>query len=265
MDAPRSRRPLVGVTAGEMQMAEGAWAGHRAIALTEHYTRALRAAGARPIVLGPQDPWGPQEVTDLDALVLTGGTDIDPAAYGQAPLPTDLAPNPERDAFEISLYRAARRASIPVVGICRGLQIIALADGGRLHRHLPVDLPAHPRTGEQVTAVDVEIDAASDLALAVGTRARVAAFHHQGVAEAPASLRVVARHASGLPLALEARGGAPVIAVQWHPELDARERRGEGILGALVATASNHLVGERTAPAGGLRWGVDGARDEERG
>ena len=235
--AQRTRRPLIGVTAGTRTMMSGAWEGHEAVVVNEHYVRALREAGARPVVLSPQDPWPDDELAELDGLVLTGGTDLDPVAWGEDALPTDMTPDPARDAFETALYRTARRVGVPVLGICRGLQIITIAEGGRLHRHLPEDVPAHPATGQRPTRVEVEIDAASDLALALGTSARVTAFHHQGVREVRGDLRVVARHESGLPLAVEASSGAGVIGVQWHPEIDGTD--GAAIFESLL-TAIRH-------------------------
>jgi putative glutamine amidotransferase len=206
--------------------------------------RALREAGARPVVLSPQDPWTEEELAELDGLVLTGGTDLDPAAWGEEALVTDMTPDPARDAFETALYRTARAVGVPVLGICRGLQIITLAEGGRLHRHLPEDLPAHPATGQRPTQVEAEIDADSDLALALGTSAQVTAFHHQGVREVRGDLRIVARHASGLPLAVEATSGAAVIAVQWHPEIDGVD--GAGVFESLLTAIRHRDVAART-------------------
>ncbi len=235
--AQRTRRPLIGVTAGTRTMMSGAWAGHEAVAVNEHYVRALREAGARPVVIAPQDEWSVEEVAELDGLVLTGGTDLDPAAWGEDALATDMTPDPERDAFETALYRAAREAGVPVLGICRGLQIIVIAEGGALHRHLPADLPQHPVTGLRPTTVRAEVDAASDLALALGTSAEVTAFHHQGVRAVSGQLRIVARHASGLPLAVEAASGSSVLGVQWHPEIDGE--RGAALFESLL-TAIRH-------------------------
>lgn len=235
--AQRTRRPLIGVTAGARTMMSGAWAGHDAVAVNEHYIRALRAAGARPVIIAPQDEWSDEEIAELDGLVLTGGTDLDPAAWGEGALPTDMAPDAERDAFETALYRAARRNDVPVLGICRGLQIIVIAEGGELHRHLPQDLPEHPATGLRPTRVEVEIDAASDLAVALGTRAEVTAYHHQGIRKVEGALRIVAHHASGLPLAIEADSGSSVVGVQWHPEIDGAA--GAAILESLL-TAIRH-------------------------
>ena len=242
-----TRRPLIGVTAGTGRMMSGAWEGHEAVTLTAHYVRAIREAGARAVIIAPQDEWTDEEVQDLDGLVLTGGTDLDPALLGEAPRETDMAADPARDAFETALYRAARRTGVPVLGVCRGLQLVVVAEGGDLHRHLPVDLPAHPLTGIVPTPVTAEVDADSDTALAVGTRAEVTAFHHQGVREVPSSLRVVARHASGLPLAVEAVAGSPVIAVQWHPELESGHGPGEGLFAALVTAV--RTAGRSAAPS----------------
>ncbi|MDN5900193.1 MAG: type 1 glutamine amidotransferase [Brachybacterium sp.] len=245
--AQRTRRPLIGVTAGTRTMMSGAWAGHDAVAVNERYVRALRRAGARPVIIAPQDEWSDEEIAELDGLVLTGGTDLDPAAWGEDALRTDMTPDPKRDAFETALYRAARRSDVPVLGICRGLQIIVVAEGGELHRHLPVDLPEHPATGQEPTEVETEVEAASDLALALGTRAEVTAFHHQGVRAVRGGLRIVARHASGLPLAVEADSGSSVLGVQWHPEIDGTS--GAALFESLL-TAIHHR--EVSAPVGSL-------------
>ncbi|MGO1283596.1 MAG: gamma-glutamyl-gamma-aminobutyrate hydrolase family protein [Brachybacterium sp.] len=244
--AQRTRRPLIGVTAGTRTMMSGAWAGHDAVAVNEHYVRALRSAGARPVIIAPQDEWTDEEIAELDGLVLTGGTDLDPAAWGESALPTDMTPDPERDAFETALYHAARRNDVPVLGICRGLQVIVIAEGGELHRHLPEDLPAHPATGQRPTRVEAHIDAASDLALALGTRAEVTAYHHQGIRAVRGELRTVARHASGLTLAVEAASGSSVLGVQWHPEIDGAG--GAGVFESLL-TAIRHRDTATTTPS----------------
>lgn len=259
-----TRRPLIGVTAGSSRLMSGAWAGHEAVVLTEHYVRAIREAGARAVVIAPQEEWTDEEVAELDAVVLSGGADLDPALLGEEPRATDLPTQPLRDAFELALYRAARRVGVPVLGICRGLQLAVVAEGGELHRHLPEDLPEHPATAERPTRVTAELEADSDLALALGTRAEVLSYHHQGARTVHGDLRVVARHASGLPLAVEASTGSPVIAVQWHPEL---EEEGAAVFAALLQAiahreAARACVAVTAGP--GLPWGTDHRRPAAR-
>lgn len=245
-----ARRPLIGITAGTRPMMDGAWAGHDAVVVTEHYVRAIREAGGRPVILSAQEPWSDEELSDLDAIVLTGGSDLDPGLYDGEDLPTALPADPARDAFEVALYRTARRIGLPVLGICRGLQLITVAEGGDLHQHLPQDLPEHPLAGERPTLVRITVEPDSDLALALDGRQEVTAFHHQGIREVPAALRVVARHESGLPMALEAAEGSPVLAVQWHPELDVD---GHGLFTAVVGAVSQRAEVDEAAVAG-LRW-----------
>ena len=244
-----ARRPLIGITAGTRPMMDGAWAGHDAVVLTEHYVRAVREAGARAVVLSVQDAWTEDELAELDGIILTGGTDLDPTLYGGVARVTDFPADPARDAFETELYRTARRIGLPVLAICRGAQIVLVAEGGTLHQHLPEDLPEYPQTGTAPTQVEIEVEPDSDLALALDGRSVVTAFHHQGVRTVGEGLRVVARHRTGLPLALEARSGAPVLAVQWHPELDADAH---GLVRSLVQSIT-HSVGGDVEVGSGLR------------
>lgn len=214
----RTRRPLIGITAGTRTLTDGAWAGYEATAVTTNYTTAIREAGGRPVILTPGEVWSADELADLDGIVITGGTDIDPARYGAGALPTDFAADEARDAFEIELAQAAEENGIPVLGICRGLQIINVARGGTLIQHLADEDLAYPRSDQQLTEVPIEVDADSDVALALGTAPTVSAFHHQAIDALGRGLRVVARHASGVVHAVQSSSGAPVLAVQFHPE-----------------------------------------------
>lgn len=213
------RRPLIGITAGVAEMMTGAWAGHRALSLTEHYGEAVRRAGARPVILTQGDDWSAEELAELDGIIFSGGSDIDPALYGASPCDTDLGVSPERDAWELALYQTSRAAGVPILGICRGLQLIVVAEGGGLHQHLPLDVPHHPVVCQKPTAVEVTIAPDSDLALSTQHGSEVLTYHHQGIKSVPPTLRPVASHSSGLILAVEGTSGAPLIAVQWHPEL----------------------------------------------
>ena len=235
------RRPLIGVSAGTTTLAEGPWAGHEAHVLTRAYTRAIAEAGARAVILTIDEPWTREEILDLDALVITGGSDLDPELYGQVPAPTDYAPHRERDAYEIALVNAAWQARIPVLGICRGLQIINVARGGSLIQHVAdrEDLRSYPDTNACLTEVDVHVEADSDLALALGTHIRVRAFHHQAVDRLGQGLRVVARHDSSLIHAVESSGENFVLGVQFHPEVSKAQPLFDGFIEAARCRHSN--------------------------
>lgn len=215
------RRPLIGLTTTVTTASYGAWTDERVAVLKTGYIDAVVAAGGRPVLLPPADAWTDDELDDLDALVLTGGEDLDPATYGEAAHEATRTPNPLRDAFELAAVRGARRLGLPVLGICRGLQIVNVAAGGTLDQHLPETTPAHPDTATGLTDVDVETAPGSAARGLLGDGAVVACYHHQAVARVGAGLRVTAHHASGVVEALEATDGSPLLAVQWHPELEA--------------------------------------------
>jgi putative glutamine amidotransferase len=166
-------------------------------------------------------------------VLLTGGVDIEPGRYGGAPSPLiDEDVDPDRDAFELALTRAARQRELPTFGICRGLQVVNVAFGGSLIADIPTALGArstipHQRVGrdgknERGVFADhvVTIDAHSALAGIVGTtQLATGARHHQAVERCADDLRVVARTGDGIVEALEANFASPFwLAVQWHPE-----------------------------------------------
>ena len=130
-------RAVIGLSAYEEPAQWSSW-DTEAVLLHSWYSDAVRAANAVPVLLPPQEPEAAAVIVDrLDALVLTGGPDVDATLYNAAPLETNDEPRSARDAFEIALYRAARDAGLPVLGICRGLQVMAVAEGGALIQHLP--------------------------------------------------------------------------------------------------------------------------------
>lgn len=188
--------------------------------LPPDYPGALRAAGAEPFVITQKMETPPEEAAARCAgLLLIGGYDVNPALYGHAAHPETAADVPGRDEAELALYRAFRRAKKPVLGICRGIQLINVAEGGTLHQHLP-DLRW---LKESHSGAEVRHDAL----LAPGTRLwrifgggeggrlRVNSRHHQAIDRAAPGFAVCAVSAEGLPEAIEAPG---VLAVQWHPE-----------------------------------------------
>ncbi len=173
-------RPLVGLTAEYEHVEHHGWSTHFSL-LHGWYHEAVEDAGGSPVLLPPQVD-ASEVVNRLDALILTGGPDVDARLYGATPHEASDTPRPERDFFEMSAYRAARVLGIPVLAICRGLQVMAVAEGGSLIQHLPdvTDL-SHGSTpgvfGEHV----VTLAEGSRLHEIYGEEVNVATHHHQAV------------------------------------------------------------------------------------
>ena len=189
--------------------------------------RAQRASCRRnPLILSPL--LGPelagQVVESVDGLLLTGGDDMDPSHYGEAPHPSLDPIDPQRDAFELAVFRAARERQVPTLAICRGFQLVNVALGGTLWQDLPSQRPAeidHRQKGARNDRSHrVEVVPQTMLAQALGaTQLEVNSFHHQGIRKLASGLRVSALSPDGLPEGLEQEAGpAWLLAVQWHPE-----------------------------------------------
>jgi putative glutamine amidotransferase len=179
------------------------------------YGRGVIAAGGVPVYL----PFGidPADIVDrLDGLVMTGGADIDPACYGHQSETDLFPPEPIRDAFELALLEAAVATSTPVLGICRGLQIINVHAGGTLHQ----DVPPHARfdIGPSTEVHEVSFEPSSELGRLYGPARTVNSLHHQTVDEVGDGYRATAHSDDGTIEGLE-HGELPIISVQWHPEM----------------------------------------------
>jgi putative glutamine amidotransferase len=218
-------RPLVAVTGRRLGERRTTWPYARAAALPRAYLDAVRRAGADPVLLDAA-PLTRDDARSLvarfDALVLTGGPDVDPGGYGQAAHGETYGTDREADDFEVALFRAAVDGAVPTLAICRGAQVVNVALGGSLYQHI-VEEPGvapHGRPGEADGRYvhDVPLDAGSLLQKAMGTDvARCSCHHHQAVADVGDGLRVSARDHDGIVEGLEL-DGAPMLAVQWHPE-----------------------------------------------
>lgn len=189
-----------------------------------NYSEAVAAAGGTP-VLAPALP--PEHAAAYarvaDALLLTGGVDIDPALYGAAPDRELGTVDGPRDAFEIALYHAFRDAGKPVLGICRGLQVINVAEGGTLHQHLPAvdgSWQHEQRNPDGAPLHPVRLEPGSRLHAAFGTTdIRTNSYHHQAIDRLGGGLRAVATTGDGIVEAVEESSGSFVLGVQWHPEM----------------------------------------------
>ncbi|MGD9763274.1 MAG: gamma-glutamyl-gamma-aminobutyrate hydrolase family protein [Candidatus Binatia bacterium] len=206
------------------------------------YVDAVRTAGAVPVVLPVGEP-NPGKLLDaLSALIISGGGDIDPKAYGGRAHETVYAVCGERDAFEFELTRAALADTrVPMLCICRGLQVLNVVCGGTLHTHLPDvvgDSVDHRLPERQPTRHLVRIDPDSRLAAILDTTAcEVVSWHHQAIDRLGAGLRPVAWAEDGVTEAVESVDHPWCIAVQWHPELRLDDTRQQRLFRALVGEA----------------------------
>lgn len=233
-----ARPPLVAVTA-TIRPTDGL----PRVRLNAAYLELVERAGGLPLVVPPLASIADVSriVEAVDALLLTGGEDIDPARYDASPHPTVEGVNLERDATELALVAAARERALPTLAICRGIQLLNVAFGGSLVQDIPSQRPstiAHQPSGPRGERVhDVRVEPGSRLAAALGTTAlRVNSLHHQGVDRVAEGLRATAWAPDGLIEGLEwATPDWWAVAVQWHPEeLDGGEER---LLRALLPTA----------------------------
>jgi putative glutamine amidotransferase len=240
----RSRPPLIGLTTYLDQAQTGVW-DVRAGFLPAVYFQGVTAAGGVAMLLPPQpvDSDIAERVLDgLDGLVITGGKDVDPAAYGQEPHPVTDEPGRQRDAWEFTLLGAALKRELPVLGICRGAQVLNVALGGTLHQHLP-DVIGHSghRAGNAVfNTLPVRTVPGTRLAALVGESVDAQCYHHQAIAELGDGLIVSALDADGVVEALELPGDGFALAVQWHPEESLEDLR---LFAAIVDAARSYASG----------------------
>ncbi len=220
--------PAIGIATPVERAAWGPW-DKEVVLLARDYVHAVQRAGGLAVLLPPdaRAVADPDLLLDrVDALVLAGGTDVDPGSYGAAPHPETGPTRPERDAFELALARRAVERDLPLLAICRGMQVVNVAFGGTLEQHLPDRLgTAHgdPVGGLSATH-DVDVAPGSRLAEACGGAARlerVTSHHHQGIAAVGEGLSAVGWSPDGLVEAVEADDGRWLVAVQWHPEATA--------------------------------------------
>jgi gamma-glutamyl-gamma-aminobutyrate hydrolase PuuD len=233
--------PLIGVTTYRQQTSWGPW-DRLAAVLPTSYTDSVASAGGYPVLLPPfigghnEDAVACGVVDALDALVLVGGGDIDPARYGQSPHDAASGVDPIRDASELALLRAALGAALPVLAICRGMQLLNVQLGGTLIQHVPdvVGNDGHQPARGCFVDVEVTTEAGSLTAKILGDKATVRCSHHQAIDRVGDGLVVTARSADGIAEAVELPGAHFVVGVQWHPEEDADRRLFEALLAAIA-------------------------------
>jgi putative glutamine amidotransferase len=214
-----SRHPVVGLTTYDAPARWGVW-DRRATILPEAYRAAIADAGGSPLAI----PVGvdPDAVVErLDGVVLIGGPDIDPVRYGQEPHPMTQEPGAGRDATELAVVDAAERAGIPLLAICRGIEVLNVARGGTLTQHLPdvVGHDLHSPGAGIYGEVTVTVEPGTRLADMVASPAAVRCYHHQAVDVLGRGLVVSARADDDVIEAIEDPDARFVVGVQWHPEV----------------------------------------------
>ena len=230
--------PVIGLTTYREDAAWGVWR-QRADVLPTAYATAVEATGGVPVLLPPVAQVGAADavVARLDGLVISGGADVDPERYDALPHPRTAGSRPDRDAWEAALLDAADAAGLPVLGVCRGMQLMAVHAGGVLDQHTPdlVDHDGHSPGGDEFGAIEVSTTSGTRVSALVGDRLEVSCHHHQSVRTHPGF--VAAAHAAdGTLEAIEVPGDRFCVAVQWHPETAADV----GLLAGLLRAAAEH-------------------------
>ena len=241
------RRPVIGICAALETADWVAWRRVEANISQRTYSLCVSDAGAIPVILPADDASAeaPDQLLDLlDALVLSGGADLDPVSYGAEPDQHTKGYKAERDRFEIAMARAALERDMPVLGICRGMQLLNVACGGTLEQHL-ADSELHMHTFGQFCDHNVRLEPGSLAARVMGAeRVSARSHHHQGVDELGEGVVATGwAEPGGVIEAIELPGKTWALGLEWHPE----EHRNSPALVALAeaARARQPVAGSR--------------------
>ncbi|KHK99113.1 hypothetical protein LK09_03580 [Microbacterium mangrovi] len=212
--------PLVGISMYRVPASWAMWHGVAADLLPAAYARAVERAGAVPVLLPAyaDEAAARTAASRLDALIIAGGADVDPHLYGQEPDDAVAGWDEDRDRSELWLLQAAEDAAMPVLGICRGMQLMAVAAGGSLVQHLP-DLVGSTRHGggDGYEQIPLRVEPGHRISALIEASGTVPCHHHQSVAAHPGFV-ATATTDDGVLHAMEAPGERFAVAVQWHPE-----------------------------------------------
>jgi putative glutamine amidotransferase len=253
-----SGAPAIGICAGIERVSWGVWDGYEVTLAPRSYVRCVQKAGAIAIVLPPDE--AAEEEPDIlldrvDALMLAGGADIDPQTYGAEPHPETKWTCLDRDRFELALARRALERDMPVLGICRGMQLLNVALGGTLVQHLPeaTGSESHRTVAGTFSEHHVRLDPESLACSAAGVEGFVVwSHHHQGVDRLGEGLKVSGWSLEDeLPEAIELPDKRFALGVIWHPEEDESSK----VIAALVdaARGRNEGPGDRVVPLSSYR------------
>jgi putative glutamine amidotransferase len=237
------------------------WDGADRTGVNAAYVRAVLAAGGVPLILSPLmgASHAGAALDGIHGLILTGGEDIEPSWYGSTPSPLLSPPSRERDLFELALFAVARQRGLPILGICRGIQLVNVAMGGTLFQDLPTERPGSvdhsPPASREARSHRVKLQPGSRAADALGSSSvTVNSFHHQAIKNLAPGLVASGWSDDGLIEAVETPpDGSWLLAVQWHPEEMHADRQ----------APDRGLFSELLREAGLARSGLVGGRRKE--
>jgi putative glutamine amidotransferase len=230
-------RPVVGITSYVEQARWGVWDVPASV-LPFRYVERVEAAGGTAVVLPPAAAADAEVLERLDAVVFAGGADLDPGLYGEEPHPETTGLRPERDAAEVPLMKAALDRDVPLLGICRGMQVLSVVRGGSLVQHLP-DAIGHERHRPAPGTYgmhDVRLEPGSLAHRLLGDHVSVPSYHHQGLAS-PGDLSVTGWADDETPEVVEDPSLRFALGVLWHPEAGDDLRLFEALIAAAAARA----------------------------
>jgi putative glutamine amidotransferase len=234
-------RPLIGVCAAVESASFGSWVEQPVTFLPIAYARSIQHAGGIAVMLPPDAGLAesPGELLDrIDALVIGGGADLDAASHGSEPHPQTTGTNPERDRFELALANEALHRRMPLLGVCRGMQVMNVATGGTLEQHLPERLghERHRPVPGEWAEHEVRLAPGSLMAEVTGTELlRVKSHHHQGIVEVGKGFEATGWASDDDTIeSIESPDGGFTLGVLWHPEEDPDDR----VIPALVQRSS---------------------------
>lgn len=217
-----ARKPLIGITTYVEPATWGHWQLEAAL-VPYDYVRAVEKAGGRAVLVPPDDEGIVETLDALDGLVFSGGNDLTPDSYGAEPDPTTNGTNPARDRGELALLTAALEHDLPVLAICRGVEVLNVARGGDLVQHLPdvVGHEEHRAVAGEFSEHSVRVDPESQIET---VRGAVKSHHHQGLGRIGQGLREVAWAEDGVVEAVEDPEKHFLVGVLWHPEAGEDQR-----------------------------------------